>query len=303
MSQIGFICPDGQSIKFEQCFKTCRMCNRCVSMPTLRALAVQRKWIGLPSTTQLLAGTRHAYLKIVKDYYEDIQKLAWILLGNKTHKQLEDADTDGTSEIVFKSKVQSGILDYYDRPTKTLWDYKASGAYKVHKALGLVNYKIDDPTGARYKKGGSGFKKGDIKQVKVWKQDLKIADKWDWILQTNRYAIWLQDDNMPVEQIKIEIIVRDGGLRIASMYGIDRNIVIIDIPILNRDYVLDYFNRKASMLRTAIAVGWSPRCTNKECWGGRKCEGYCSVSLYCNEMSNEHPMAKKFENMQPEILC
>lgn len=300
--QIGFKCPSGKEITFKKCLKQCGMENRCVSSPTLQALSIQRKWVGLPSTTQLLAGTRYAYLKLVKDYYEDVQKLAFILLGNKVHKQLEDSDTEGTSEIAFKSKIQSGILDYYDKLSKTLWDYKASGSFKVKKALGLVSYKVDDPTGATYKRAGSGFKKGDIKQVTMWKQDIKVVDMWEWILQTNRYAIWLEDDNMPVEQIKIEVIVRDGGLRAATSSGVNKNIVVIDIPIISREYVLDYFKRKADMLRLALVIGWAKRCTNEECWQGKKCENFCAVSLYCNEMPNDHPMAKKFEDIQPEIL-
>ena len=300
--QIGFKCPDGEEIKFEDCLNSCRMKNRCVSLPTINALSVQRKWVGLPSTTQLLAGTRYAYLKLAKDYYEDVQKLAFILLGNKVHQQLEDADTEGTAELAFKDKVMSGILDYYDKPSKTLWDYKASGSFKVKKALGLVSYKVDDPTGATYKRAGAGFKKGDIKQVTMWKQDAKMADMWEWILQTNRYAIWLQDDDTIVEHIKIEVIVRDGGLRAATSSGVDKNIVVIDIPIISREYVLDYFKRKAKMLRTALAIGWSKKCTDDECWGGKKCENFCPVSLYCNQMPDEHPSAKKFEALQPEIL-
>ncbi|GAG60050.1 unnamed protein product, partial [marine sediment metagenome] len=52
-----------------------------------------------------------------------------------------------------------------------------------------------------------------------------------------------------------------------------------------------------------IAIGWSPRCTEAECWGGKKCENFCPVSLHCNEMSDYHPMAKKLQALQPEILC
>jgi len=303
MGQTGFICPDDKEITFKECLKQCRMKEMCVSRPTLQALSVQRKWTGLPSTTMLLGGTRYAYLKIVKDYFEDLQKLSFILLGNKVHKALEDNDISGNSEIAFKDKTMSGILDYYDKETKTLWDYKASGSFKVKKALGLVSYKVDDPTGATYKRGGSGFKKGDIKQITMWKQDKKAVDMWEWVLQTNRYAIWLQDDNILVENIKIEVIVRDGGLRAATSSGVDKNIVVINIPIISKEYVLDYFNKKANMLRASLAIGWSPRCNDKETWNGRKCDGYCPVSHFCNQMPDDNPMAKKFEDMCPEILC
>jgi hypothetical protein len=303
MPQIGFYCPNGQSVLFNDCLKKCHMKERCVSTPTLRALCKQRIWTGKPSTTQLLGGTRYALLKILKDYYEDIQSLAWILLGNKVHKSLEDNDVEGTAEIEFKDKSQTGIADYYEACDKTLWDYKTSGSFKVHKALGMQSRKINDPNGERYKRSGKGYKAGDIKKITVWDKNGAIADKWEWILQTNRYAIWLKDDNRPVEKIKIEVIVRDGGLKAAAMHGIDRNIIIINIPILNKEYVLDYFKRKASMLRLAIASSWAPKCNSKECWDGRKCEGYCPVSKYCEEMTNEHKLKERFGKMEPEILC
>ena len=275
--QIGFICPDGENVLFEDCLKGCCMKERCVSKPTISALSVQRKWEGLPSVTQLLGGTRHAYLKIVKDYFENIQKLAFALLGTQTHKQLEDACTNGMAELAFKSKIHSGISDYYEKESKTLFDYKTSGSYQVKKALGLVSYKVDDPTGATYKRAGSGFRKGDIKQVTKWRRDSKAINMPDWILQTNRYAIWMEEAGMPVEQIKVEVIVRDGGLRTAISTGVDKNIVVIDIPIISREYVLDYFKRKADMLRMALAIGWSPRCSDEECWQGKKCENFCAV--------------------------
>jgi len=297
--QVGFICTNGEEVLFKDCMENCK--NHCVSLPTLSILSKQRPWTGLPSTTQLITGTRYTLLKIFKDYYEDIQKLAWILLGNKVHKSLEDNDTEGTSEISFANRIQSGIADYYSPKNFTLWDYKNSGSYKVKKALGLVSIKISDPLGERYKKSGRGYKKGDIKQVTVWNQDQSAVDMWEWILQTNRYAIWLEDSGRPVKKIKIEIIVRDGGLKAAATYGIDKNIVVIDIPILDRKYVLDYFNKKAKTLRTAIALMWSPLCNNKETWGGRKCENYCPVSKYCKEMPEHSNLENRFDF--PQILC
>jgi len=303
MAMIGFYCPNNEKVKFNECLKKCKMNNRCVSLPTIRALCVQRKWTGLPSTTQLLSGTRYALLKIIKDYYEDIQNLSFILLGNKTHKSLEDNDTEGTAEIEFKDKTQSGIADYYDATEKTLWDYKTSGAFKVYKALGMRKKKVDDPTGERYTRSGSGYKKGEIKKITVWDKIPEMADKWEWTLQSNRYAIWLEDSNRPVEKIKIEAIIRDGGTMAARNYGIENKIEIIEIPILNRDYVLSYFERKRKMLLLAIALSWAPICDNIENWDKRKCSGYCPVKQWCDEMPGEHSAENRFKELLPEILC
>lgn len=303
MPQIGFICKNGQNVLFEDCLKKCKLGERCVSTPTLRALSIQRKWTGLPGTTQLLSGTRYALLKIMKEYFEDIQNLSFILLGNKTHKSLEDNDIEGTAEIEFKDKTQSGIADYYDAKEKTLWDYKTSGAFKVHKALGMRKKKINNSSGARYKRSGKGYKAGDIKKVTVWDKIPEMADKWEWTLQTNRYAIWLEDSNRPVEKIKIEVIIRDGGLMAAQNYGIENKIEVIEIPILNKDYVLHYFERKRKMLMLAIALSWAPLCDDIDSWNGRKCEGYCPIKKWCDKMPKEHNAMERFEELKPEILC
>ena len=303
MGQIGFKCLDGNNVLFKDCLKKCRLGERCVSTPTVRALSIQRKWTGLPSTTQLLSGTRYALLKIIKNYYEDIQNLSFILLGNKTHKSLEDNDTEGTAEIEFKDKTQSGIADYYDASEKTLWDYKTSGAFKVHKALGMRKKKINDPTGARYTRSGNGYKKGEIKKIAVWDKIPEMADKWEWTLQTNRYAIWLEDSNRPVEKIKIEVILRDGGTMSARNYGIEKKIEIIEIPILNRDYILHYFERKRKMLMLAIALSWAPICNDIDSWNGKKCDGFCPVKEWCDKMPIEQYAIERFQKLEPEILA
>lgn len=303
MAQVGFYCPDRAKVLFKDCLYSCRMGERCVSRPTLIKLSKQRVWTGIPSTTQSICGTREAMLKIIKPYFEHINNLAFALLGHKVHFGLEESADDSNAEIAFKDNIQTGIIDYYDPDERILWDYKTSGSFKVRKALGMVQIKVPDPSGAVYKKSGKGFKKGDPKMITMWERDENEVDMWEWILQTNRYAWWLIDAGKPVDKIKIEVISRDGGLKATLANGIESNITIIDVPLLSRDYVIDYFKRKAAMLRSAIALSWAPVCNDKECWNGKKCEGYCPVAHECNKLSYDHPSKIKFQKEKPEILC
>jgi len=66
------LCPDGITIEVEQCLKQCRRAGgRCLTLPTLHTVLRDRPWTGIPSTTQLLNGTRMEYLKIVSEYAVD----------------------------------------------------------------------------------------------------------------------------------------------------------------------------------------------------------------------------------------
>lgn len=42
MPQIGFVCPDGGQVEFQECFSKCRMGERCLSIRTLKAIAERR---------------------------------------------------------------------------------------------------------------------------------------------------------------------------------------------------------------------------------------------------------------------
>jgi len=290
--QVGFICPNGAKATFEECLKKCPMGERCISKPTLKKMSKIRPWTGTPSTTQLLNGTRHSLLTITQDYYEDPQALAFALLGTKFHGSLEDSEF--MMEEKHKSKNMTGTYDFYSPEEKTLWDYKTSGGFKIKKALGLVSKKIRDPSGARYKTSGRGYKKGDIKLINEWHQDEKEKDCWEWELQLNRYRLWLEDDGHIVNHMKIEATIRDGGTQVARTYGLDKKIYVIPIKKLPREYVLDFYNRKAKALRLATAINWAPICDSIQTWNGLRCEKYCPVAKVCQNMPNAHSMENKF---------
>ncbi len=67
-----FICPDGKRTRIMNCLNRCRMRERCMFLPTLRAIAASsdRKLLK-PSVTELIAGTREIYLKRTNEYAID----------------------------------------------------------------------------------------------------------------------------------------------------------------------------------------------------------------------------------------
>lgn len=279
-----FICPDGQHTTIENCLKECRLCKelpagRCLSARTLRAISDSRVWTGKPSTTQLLKGTREAYLEIIHDYAIDPQKSLFMLQGTKAHGELEKyVGKNELSEIRLDDGTSTGMFDFYDSELKTLFDNKVSGSYKIRKALG--KYSVDVPTGEVYK---TGEKKGLPKTRKEW-ADGGYRDCLDWKIQLNDYRIKLEQCGFPVEKMFIEAIARDGGIQAAWRNGIEQNGVLIEINKIPDRHVKAYMDTKASLLINALNTKTTPpECNARECWHGRKCNGYCNVFQFCRE--------------------
>lgn len=273
-----FICPDGIKVEIEKCLTKCRMAERCLSLPTLRSIAQQRPWKGKPSTTQLIKGTREAYIEIIfDDLEEDPDDCMFRFLGTKVHLNLEELTGDMLAEEKMEDKDLTGIFDLYDHEEKCLYDYKTSGSYKIAKALGLK--EIDIPVPGEFFK--SGPRKGQQKTQKKIVQ--KEPDCRDWELQLNKYRLMIEDAGFPVERIKIEAIVRDGGTYLAKQRGIVKNSYIIPIRKLPDEEVKEYFADKSKALLDAISKKeMPPICSEDERWGGNKCKGYCIACKHCD---------------------
>lgn len=274
----NFKCPDAIICAISECLKNCRMDRRCLSLPTLRLIAEQRPWEGKPSTTQLLKGTREAYLMIISDdLTEDPKDQVFRILGTKGHELLEQfTETGEISEERLHDEFASGKLDFYDPELKALYDYKTWGSYKVMKALGIE--MVDEGTGELYK---SGAKKGQEKTHKVVKQG--IPDMWEAELQLNHYRLLVEASGFPVKHMFIEAIVRDGGTFSATNRGIKDNAYLIPVKRLPDDEVRAYFKAKSEALLKALETQILPeRCSNLECWEGRKCKDYCLVADKCD---------------------
>lgn len=255
--------------------------GRCLPARTLRLIGEQREWSGVPSTTQLLKGTRESYLEITEDFPIDPQDAIFRVIGTKSHGALEQfvGDNELSEERLFDD-VSSGQFDIYDNGV--LIDTKTSGSYKVMKALGLKSIDVD--TGEIYK---SGKKKGLPKTRKEIVNGYH-RERLDWAIQLNDYRIKIESCGFPVHTMAIEALVRDGNTFMAQSRGIDFNGRLIPINRISDHWIRRYMATKAKRLHEALKTGeMPPMCSYRETWGGKKCKRYCNVRDICNAIEQE----------------
>lgn len=278
-----FICPDKIRIETHDCLKEngCRLGSRCSTRAYLQLIKSDRPWTGKPSTTQLLQGTLYSFLKLTKEYAVYPDSRAFMVTGSKGHSTLEVEDDYSIMEEKFNDvdTEVTGIADLMEieNDRRILVDYKVSGSYKVAKALGF--YVDEEPTGEIYK---SGKKKGEQKTRKILKRSDDKIDRKTWELQLNKYRIEFEKRGFKADELKIQCIVRDGNTYIARSRGVFRNIYYFNIPILQDEYVNNYFTQKKDDLLLALKQGyWNDICTKEENWDGLKCQNYCDVAEFC----------------------
>ena len=253
-----FNCPDGETRNIKDCLEQCgNPAGRCLSLPTLHALGNVREWTGGPSTTQLLNPTRMEYLKIQNDYSLNPFNMAFALLGSRHHGMLEQVakKIDGlVSEKKLTGEV-TGIVDLLEPingDNYRLIDYKTYGSYAVKKHI------TTDPKDE--------------------------YDRHALALQMNNYRLMAQGLGFNITELKCQITVRDGNTQSAYKNGINFNIIMVNIPILDDDDVLEYFLTKSQALTMALTKQTLPElCNYQERWSGRRCKSYCDVARFCPE--------------------
>lgn len=254
-------------------------------LPTLRAVAasLNRGLAGF-TVTELLEGTRAAYLKKTADYSVDPQARLTALLGTGLHAALEGhAYGDISSEVRLYGEYCSGKYDLYgavlDEDDAVLADIKTVNAAKLSRALGF--YKADVPCTGDYFK--SGPRKGQQKTKKEWRTD-GVHHIIDWAVQLNAYRILLEAEGQPVSRMVVQAIVRDWGARATSEQNLDRAAYIISVPKISDRWISRYLGFKAVMLEMALKHGITPSpCRPRERWSGdRKCLEFCDVADYCD---------------------
>ena len=282
MPATKFTCPSGADLPIFQCLNSCPNSQRCMFLPTLRAVAesLDRK-IAEPTVTELLAGTRETYLKKTTDYAVDPVQQLYAIHGSAVHTIHEDK-TDGNmlSEERLSDSVTSGKFDLYGQiiglNDKTLGDYKVTSSYKLMRALGY--YKVYVPTGEVYK---TGLRKGQPKTKKEWRTD-GVRHLLDWAIQLNYYRVLLEKRGFKVDCMEIQAMCRDYSLRIAAERNITKPVYIIHINRISDHWVKRYMAAKAKKLKEALANGYMPPiCRTKERWNDRKCSDYCAVADNC----------------------
>jgi len=278
-----FICPDGSTIPVSRCLARCPHCQRCMFLPTLRALADSLgRGLDKPSVTELIGGTRELYLKKTTDYAVNPMNRIFALHGTAVHS-LQEGQTYGEllSEERLQDNITSGKFDLYgkiltDTDDTVLGDYKVTGSYKLMKALGY--YKVDVPTGEVYK---TGFRKGQPKYRKEWKTD-GVRDVFEWAVQLNYYRMLLEKQGFTVNRMEIQAFCRDYGLQTAVQRNITKPIYLIPIHRISDHWLDLYMGTKAGRFHEAMEKKkLPPACSARECWNGRKCLGYCDVAGSC----------------------
>jgi hypothetical protein len=281
----GFKYPDGGIVSITDIKKGNVDIERMqVSLPTLLHMSSDRDPNRKPSTTELIQGTCQSYLQRTQDYYIYPDDNAFSLAGTLHHLKLEESssvlDRLG-SEIALESNGITGIVDLYDKDTRTLIDYKFSGSYKIAKCIGIQVKHGYHPTEV-YKKSGRWGKAGTPRRVKEFYIDKDTADMEDWGWQVNFYRYLLEQNGYPVDSMYVQATVRDAGLQIARERGVDKKIYMIEVPYINDEHLLDMFETKRDALLLSLDNKELPdKCTDEETWNGTKCKSYCSVRDIC----------------------
>jgi len=289
-----FICPDGERVPIDACLSKggCRMKMRCATIPYLISSSYDREFKGI-SPSMAGNGIRLTMLKATVPYATSPDGRAFATLGTGTHDHL--ARMKYTDNVLAEEKLSddemTGIADALteDEDKKgwhILYDYKTWGSYKVAKAMGVV--AVDVPTGEVYKKDGKHGKKGDKKTKKEYHLDPTQADPGEVVIQLNRYRIFYERYGFKISQMWVMAIIRDGGTYMAKSRGLDQNIQMIPIPFIKNDDILEFYRDMQAKVDIALKENWAPKCSPEESWDGRRCDGYCEVSSYCELMTDKN---------------
>ena len=110
MSAKYFICPSGNQIPISQCLLQCPEEQRCMFLPTLRAVAksLNRK-LDAPSITELLSGIREQYLKKITDYAVNLKDQLYAIHCNSHNVNIP------FHEQMFTKKLLKTIFFYKKR--------------------------------------------------------------------------------------------------------------------------------------------------------------------------------------------
>lgn len=284
MPAVGFKYPDGERITFKDIFEENKLDLRRMGivMPMLKELAKQRDPNRKPSVTECLIGTCEAYLKRTEDYFIDPQEHAFALAGTLHHARLEQNADEESAEISMEGMDITGIVDLYDKESKSLIDYKNAGSYKVAQVLGVDFYLEDDPSGAVYLRKGKWGEKGQPKKVKRYWNNPEKADLGDWEWQINCYRYMLEKEGKEIESMYVQVTVRDGGIQAARDRGVEHKIYLIEVPYIHNDHIEEKFKGKRDQLNKALELKKLPEmCSEEETWGGKKCESYCDARDVC----------------------
>lgn len=277
-----FVCPDKQYCEIEACKKKCRISQRCMALPAIYAVSHQRIWKGKPSVTQLIKPTRQTYLEITRDYAIEPMKQIASMIGTQSHSLMEGNVPNGwLSEVRLEDDITSGQFDAYDCTTKTLWDYKFFGAFRVARALGHRSRWVNKGVYVR------GAKKGLPKWEEVFEPG-GVRNVLEIAIQLNYYKILMIKHNLLVDEMLVQMFLRGGLDATAKKYGCTQQAYIVPIYPISPQWVRKWMEAKHKALMLALDINkMPPVCSKRERWDSsknypdRKCRDWCSVNIHC----------------------
>jgi len=225
------------------------------------------------------------WLKETTDYAIDPEQSVWAAMGTGTHyrlsihrytynvlseERLKDEQSKGIADVVEENEEKPG--------TFILTDYKTWGSFKVAKALGIIT--VDQPVGV--------YKNGKPKTKKVKLMDPNAVDLRETALQLNRYRIFFESYGFPISKMQVQAMPRDGGTYVATNRGIDKNLILIDVPWISNEDVMNYYEGLALEVGAAFKIGYARMCDAWEAWDGRRCQGWCEVADACKKLAMEN---------------
>ena len=291
MPAVGFKCPsqDGAYTFWGKDCK-CDTCpNQCMAKPALNAAAQQRPWLGKPSVTQLIQPTMSAYLAIVNDYLIDPMATVASMIGTNSHKAFEESQPNNwLAEVRLEDDITSGQFDAYDTTTRTLWDWKFFGAFRIAKALGYT---------PRWTK--KIITRGKNKGQEKWEQVFEsggVRDIREIAIQLNYYRYLMEKQGLEVKAIKVNMFLRGGLDATAKRYGLTQQGYVVPINFISKQWVRRYMVMKYDALMRAleeherenVAIPSSlsfcnkrDRWDNSKTYPDRKCRDWCNVHEFC----------------------
>lgn len=301
-----------EKLPVNECFEK-GLLSEYYPLAYLHACALQRSWYGKPSTTQLINGARQEYLKIFYPYAENPKDSIFKIVSTRSHKKLERlTPKESYAELSMPEASEiSGIADLLEQQPSGEWwltDYKVIGAYSIKKSIGLVKktrpMKDENGNPVLYKKSSRWGKAGDPRNEDYYEIDDSKKDLGTYPLQLNKYRIEIEKYfDVKISKLKIFAIPRETDKGTIARYGIEARPYYIDVPIIDNDEILDYFERKKTVFLRHVEAyekadekeneeGYKEKalfenmpdiCNDEESWSGNKCNGYCPVVEACRK--------------------
>ena len=289
MPATKFICPDGNECNISNCLEECRMSERCMVLPALKAAGRPHFSNGKFSVTTLIKPTIQVYLENKYDYAINPLNTVASMIGTSSHSLMENNKCVGwLSEDRFDSDIASGSPDAVDLKNGILWDFKFFNSYRVATLLG---YR------PKWKKTGvyqRGINKGKDKWVQVFEAG-GIRDIMDIAKQLSYYKVLLEEHNIKINKINASVFIRSGLDKTAKSYGLTKVNYTVPIFPIHTSLIKKYFQMKYDRLKYALDNDIMPKhCSKKDRWDNsksypdRKCKNYCSVNKFCPYYIDKH---------------